>query len=126
LSISAMNKPKNKALTVYLAASVALAAFDNIYAVFGHGVRSAWMGWAFACPLAGGALWACLSAFVDAKGRRFAFNAYNSGLAAVTAGMLYKGIVYIAGADDLWGSQFIAFGILAASIGAAALFVSGR
>jgi hypothetical protein len=92
----------------YLLGAGLCVAVANVYALFGHGVRSWAMDLVFLCPLLlGAALFAILSAFApdfaDGKGYRLFFNLHNSGVAAITAGLLFLGILDIAGT----GSDFV-------------------
>lgn len=95
-------KGMGKTVWVHLALSATAIIVDNIYALFGHGVRSAAMSLMFLYPLLGGALgffalrlaapWAR-----SGKGYRLGYNLYNSGIAVLTVGSFFKGILEIAG-----------------------------
>jgi hypothetical protein len=92
----------------YLICAGLCAAVANVYALFGHGVRSWAMDLMFLCPLLlGAALFAILSVFApdfaDRKGYRLFFNLHNSGVAAITVGLLFRGILDVAGT----GSDFV-------------------
>lgn len=89
------------------------AAASAVYQTFGHGVTSRAMTWAFLVPLLGGAvhLWA----WDIARGRSVSpalarpwQNLLFAGLATVTAGLYYRGIVDIAGVDGGWEYWFLA------------------
>jgi len=72
-----------KTIVVYLILSIAAIAVDNIYALFGHGVRSDSMTWMFLYPLIGGTLVFLLAELLlptevmHADGFRLSFNLYN-------------------------------------------------
>lgn len=90
---------------VYLAITVFCIIFNQIYALFGHGVHSPFMTLMFLFPLLGGVLpFLILSLFVndpyEIKGYRFSYNCYNSGIAALTSASLLHGIFEIAGTDS--------------------------
>lgn len=91
------------------------AAASAVYQTFGHGVTSRAMTWAFLVPLLSGAvhLWA----WGIARGRSVSpalarpwQNLLFAGLATVTAGLYYRGIVGIAGVDGGWEYWFLAGG----------------
>lgn len=86
----------------FVGLSVLAVVIDDIYALFGHGVRSAFMSCMFLVPLLGGAVVYYLIGFLafDAARAplwRLASNLYNSGLAALAAGCMLQGILEIAG-----------------------------
>ena len=91
------------------------AAASAVYQAFGYGVTSRAMTWAFLVPLLGGG--AHLWAWGIARGRSVApalarpwQNLLFAGLATVTAGLYYRGIVDIAGVDGGWERRFLAGG----------------
>ncbi len=106
---SATNRPQRgpnlrKTTRVYLALSAACVAFDRIYALFAHGVSSASMSLLFLYPLLGGflpffLLWRYPPRSAQQPGR-LPFNCWNSGLAALAAGSLLRGIMQIAGTSS--------------------------
>ena len=113
-----------KTVVVYIILSITAIAVDNIYAVFGHGVRSASMSWMFLYPLLGGAL---VYFFMErlaprtgrAAGYRLFYNVHNSGIAILTAGSFLEGILEIAGTTSTYtvifyiaGWIFLASGVL--------------
>ena len=110
---------------VYLAASVLCIAATNVYALFGHGVRSAAMDFMFLYPLLGGSLVffaiASLPAALAkkiARRSRLGYNLYNSGIASLTSAAMLTGVMEIAGTGSRWIQLIKALGIalLAASI----------
>jgi hypothetical protein len=79
----------------------------NVYALFGHGVRSDSMDFMFLYPLLGGSavflLAARLRPVLRKKTRgisRAGYNLYNSGIAALTSAALLTEIMEIAGSDS--------------------------
>jgi hypothetical protein len=90
-----------KAAVRYLCVAGLCVVITNVYALFGHGVRSDAMDFMFLYPLVGGGVFLCIFLLLKKHetdpGFRFCRNAYNSGLAALTAGALLQGIVEIAG-----------------------------
>ena len=87
-----------KSALAYLIASLACAAFGAIYEVFSHGVYSYFMIYAFAIPLALGALPNLIVALMGRRGPgKLAANAWNSGVATLTVGSLFQGALEIYG-----------------------------
>ena len=113
-----------RALRAYTLLTVVTFLVDKIYALFAHGVGSDYMRYLFLLPLLGGVAVFLLIALLLPrlalrKSWRIAFNLYNSGIAAISASWLLKGILEIAGADsrrpDIFfyvGIGFVALGIL--------------
>ena len=109
-------------MLVYLVLSLTAIAVNNIYAIFGHGVHSAAMTWMFLYPLIGGTLIYFLierliPGVSKAAGYRVFYNAYNSGIAALTAGSFLKGILDIAGTSSTYTAVFYVIGWLFAAVG---------
>lgn len=107
MSTSAIDKIRQNRQTLktsiaWLVTAAGCIAFDKVYAIFGHDVRSAAMSQMYLYPLLGGALaFLALTLLVPAANRcrfyRLASNSYNSGLAALICGSLLKGVFDIAG-----------------------------
>jgi hypothetical protein len=113
-----------------LGASLFCVIFTHIYALFGHGVRSPAMDLMFLYPLAGGALpFFVLGRFFPRFAKRRFFrpgcNLYNSGIAALTAGALLRGILEIAGTGSRWIGLFFAAGAIMV-LGGAGLMIAGK
>lgn len=105
-----MNRAYKRPL-IWLLIALGCIAITNLYAVFGHGVRSAAMDFMFLYPLLGGALvYVILKLFFrggsKAGNLRPAMNLYNSGLATLTAGGLLRGILEIAGTASAYSIVF--------------------
>ncbi len=104
-----------KTVLASLVFAMAAVAIDRIYALFGHGVSSAFMTWVFLYPLLGGALVYLLIAVsarlvIGAPGYRLFCNIYNSGIATLAAGSLLRGILEIAGTGSPYTALFFAAG----------------
>jgi len=118
-----MNRPRpGRTALIYLLLSAACIAVTNIYALFGHGVRSASMDYMFLYPLLmGAAPYLLLSVLLPRiRRRRFsrsAFNLYNSGTATLTAGAMLDGILEIAGTASTYQPLFVATGWIFVFIG---------
>lgn len=100
-------------------------AVANIYALFGHGIRSDAMDFMFLYPLCGAVVVLLLDfALTRHFGHglsRLARNLINSGIAALTLGAMLRGILYIAGGSSpyafvfpLTGWSLAAAGVIAA------------
>lgn len=103
----------------YLGCSLFLALFGAVYEVYSHEVYSYFMLYAFAIPLAGGALPAFLYAYFG-KGipKRAAQNLYNSGIAALSVGSVFTGVLEIYGTTNRLTAVYwvVGFGLIAISI----------
>ena len=112
-----------KTVLVYLVLSVVAVAVDNIYAIFGHGVRSDYMSLMLLYPLLGGAVVYFLvglltwNSYATSRMYRLGYNLYNSGVATLTVGSFYKGILEIAGTASDLESAFMIVGWAFAAIG---------
>ena len=98
-----------KTASVYFAVSILCIVITNIYALFGHGVRSESMDFMFLFPLIGGSVLFLLAAFLwphlperlrDMS--RMGYNLYNSGIAALTTAAMLTGIMEIAETGSKW------------------------
>ncbi len=102
--LSAKRQAGRTALT-YALVSLLCIVVTEVYSLFGHGVRSAAMDLMFLLPLLGGALpfslrYLRLRRTESKPIPRFAFNAYNSGIATLTVSRLLTGVFVIAGAAN--------------------------
>ncbi len=82
----------------YLAVTALTALFGGVYEIFSHGVWSGWMVYAFAFPLALGALpfsWLALGR--RPLPRRWVCRLHHSGVATLTIGSIMEGVFAIYG-----------------------------
>ena len=117
---------------VYLAVTMFLALFGAVYERFGHGVYSYYMIYAFALPLLLGLLPALLFGTAkreivsSRKGRHY----WNAGVATLTVGALFKGVLEIYGTDSPFFTGYVIIGaaLLAAgqAVGAAVNIISRK
>ena len=117
-------------------------AFAQIYGLFSHGVYSAFMSYAFLLPLTliflpkfinlctGNRLWNLSLENVDEAGEKklfftsLAFFLWKSGVAVLTVGSIYKGVLDIYGTSGTFEWIYLVVGILAlVSGGISALLV---
>ncbi len=108
---------------ICLTAAVFCALFGAVYEVFSHGVFSFYMIYAFAIPLCLGIYeedryWenSCLYLFPG----RTALNAWFSGIAALTAGCLFQGVLEIYGTTNRLIVVYPVAGVLLLAAGLAA------
>ena len=111
-----------KTVLVYLLLSLAAIAVDNIYALFGHGVRSAFMSLMFLYPLVGGtAVYLLLELLAPRVSRepgyRLFSNLYNSGIAGLTTASFLQGVLEIAGTNSPYINAFYVTGGTMAAAG---------
>ncbi len=109
----------------YLFAAAFCAFFGFVYELFGHGVYSPYMIFAFAIPLLGGALPFFTFSVLPVKvPGRFAVNLYSSGIAAFTVGSLMQGALDIYGTTNSLMIIYLIAGILLVAVGIIAYLVS--
>ena len=100
MTLSTSEKELKQHLRWHLIASGFLAVFGGIYELFSHGVYSGWMIFAFAVPLFLGALlYALLLHFDKAPGRLF-LNLWNAGVACLSVGSVFQGVLAIYGTTN--------------------------
>ena len=94
------------------------AFFGGVYEIFGHGVYSYYMLYAFAVPLVFGVLPNLISAVRGTpRPHKVAYNLYNSGVATLTAGSVFEGVLEIYGTTNRLVYIYL--------IAGAALFLAG-
>ncbi len=93
----------------------------NVYALFGHGVRSRAMDLMLLYPLLGGVLGHTprFGLFASpGRFRRLGASLFASGLAALTVGAMLRGILEIAGTASAYTAGFTAVGWVLTGTGA--------
>ena len=117
MSASSPDRRAAKTAFVYLCAALATALFGFVYEQFSHGVWSAPMVYAFAIPLAGGALpFAALALWGRQHPAPFARTCWHLGLTTLTVGSLMAGVLAIYGTTNrLMAGYFVAGGLLCAA-----------
>lgn len=121
-------KPVNPGRTglVYLSAALFCALFGAIYEHFSHGVYSGFMIYAFVFPLAFGALPFFAMAITGRRfPRRLPFNLYNAGIATLTVGSIFRGVLDIYGTTNSLITVYWVFGTGLTLIGAV-LYLFGQ
>ena len=109
------NKRLKKTLVGYSLLTIFFFAFSRIYEFFSFGETSLHMHYLFEVPLVGGIVLALLLKIMPNLGR-ISLNLWNSAVAVLTAGMLFRGIVNISGRSTTLDQPYwyvgLAFGIL--------------
>ena len=110
------NKRLKKTLVSYSLLTIFFFAFSRIYESFSFGETSLHMNYLFAVPLVGGGVLALLLKIMPNLGR-ISLNLWNSAVAVLTAGMLFRGIVHLSGRSTTLDQPYwyvgLAFTILA-------------
>ncbi len=109
MSISGTDRPSPRAALVFLAVSVGCGVIGYVYTLFGHGVHSFFMDHLYLWTLPG-ALFHGLLYLCHTVPNRAAANALAAGLATLTAGSAFKGILEIAGTSSPFESVFFTAG----------------
>lgn len=110
--------PQQKLILIDLTAALFCALFGAVYEIFGHGVYSYGMIYAFVFPLALGVTPMLFIMMLRAPyPNRFARSVYHAGIAALTVGSLVSGALEIYGTTNpltlvYWiaGGALVAFG----------------
>ena len=96
-SVTNPSKKRFKKTTVsYILLTIFFFAFSRIYESFSFGETSSHMHYLFALPLAGGILLLLFMKMIPNLSR-LSLNLWNSAIATMTAGMLFRGIVNLSG-----------------------------
>ena len=99
MSTSVTNPSKKrfrKTAVSYILLTIFFFAFSRIYESFSFGETSAHMHYLFALPLVGGILLLLFMTMIPNLSR-LRLNLWNSAVAIMTAGMLFRGIVNLSG-----------------------------
>ena len=99
MSTSVTNPSKRrfkKTAVSYILLTIFFFAFSRIYESFSFGETSIHMHYLFALPLVGGSLLLLFMKIIPNLSR-LSLNLWNSAVATMTAGMLFRGIVNLSG-----------------------------
>jgi len=113
LSISVINPSKKrfrKTVISYTLITIFFFAFSRIYEAFSFGETSVHMHYLFAVPLVGGIL---LTIFLKVLPQfsRMSLNLWNSAVAILTTGTLFRGIVNLSGRSTTLDAPYWYVGI---------------
>ncbi|WP_081214765.1 hypothetical protein [Streptococcus oralis] len=115
------NKRLKKTLVGYSLLTLFFFAFSRIYESFSFGETSLHMHYLFAVPLVGGVVLALLLKIMPNLGR-LSLNLWNSAVAVLTAGMLFRGIVNLSGRSTTLDQPYWYVGLAFAILAIATLF----
>ena len=109
MSTSVTNPSKKrfkKTALVYTLLSIFFFAFSHIYESFSFGETSTYMHYLYAVPLIGGLLLLILLKIIPNLSR-LSLNLWNSAVATLTAGILFRGIVNLSGRSTTLDQPYI-------------------
>ena len=115
------NKRLKKTLVGYSLLTIFFFAFSRIYESFSFGETSLHIHYLFAVPLVGGIVLALLLKIMPNVGR-ISLNLWNSAVAVLTAGMLFRGIVNLSGRSTTLDQPYWYVGLAFAIVAIASLF----
>lgn len=90
------NKRFKKTAVVYTLITVFFSIFSRIYEHFSFGETSVYMHWLFGVPLIGGVVLLIFQKLI-LNLSRLSLNLWNSAVATIAAGVLFRGIVNLSG-----------------------------
>lgn len=90
------NKRFKKTAVVYTLIIVFFFIFSRIYEHFSFGETSVYMHWLFGVPLIGGVVLLIFQKLIP-NFSRLSLNLWNSAVATIAAGVLFRGIVNLSG-----------------------------
>jgi hypothetical protein len=106
---------------IYVFTALFCIAFNYIYSLFGHGVSSPFMSYAFVFSLVLGVVGFTVFGRLNLD-NRIAYNLYNAGIATLTVGSILQGIIDIAGADTTYPVWYFLVGTVFVAIGGLVFF----
>ena len=126
MSTSVTNPSKKrfkKTALIYTLLSIFFFAFSRIYESFSFGETSVHMHYLFAVPLIGGIL---LAIFLKVLPHfsRISLNLWNSAVAIITAGTLFRGIVNLSGRSTALDAPYWYVGIGFAALAIITIFIN--
>ena len=119
------NKRLKKTFVSYSLLTILFLAFSRIYESFSFGETSLHMHYLFVVPLVGGIILALLLKTIPNL-RRLSLNLWNSAVAVLTAGMLFRGIVNLSGRSTTLDQPYWYVGLAFAILAIASLFLQKR
>ena len=116
------NKRVKKTLVSYSLLTIFFLAFSRIYESFSFGETSLHMHYLFVVPLVGGVILAFLLKIIPNLAR-ISLNLWNSAVAVLTAGMLFRGIVNLSGRSTTLDQPYWYIGLVFALLAIVSLFL---
>ena len=126
LSTSVINPNKKrfkKTVISYTLITIFFFAFSRIYEAFSFGETSVHMHYLFVVPLIGGFLLAILLKALP-QFSRISFNLWNSAVAIITAGTLFRGIVNLSGRSTTLDAPYWYVGIVFVVLALLSIFIN--
>ncbi|WP_081108254.1 hypothetical protein [Streptococcus infantis] len=123
-SVTNLGKKRFKKTVIsYTLISIFFFAFSRIYEAFSFGETSVHMHYLFAAPLVGGIL---LAIFLKVLPHfsRISLNLWNSAVATITAGTLFRGIVNLSGRSTTLDAPYWYVGISFAILAIITIFIN--
>ena len=123
-SVTNLGKKRFKKTVIsYTLISIFFFAFSRIYEAFSFGETSVHMHYLFAAPLVGGILLAIFLKFLP-HFSRISLNLWNSAVAIITAGTLFRGIVNLSGRSTTLDAPYWYVGIGFAILAIVTIFIN--
>ena len=125
LSTSVINLGKKrfkKTAISYTLITIFFFAFSKIYEAFSFGETSVYMHYLFTVPLVGGIILAILLKVLPYFSR-ISLNLWNSAVAIITTGTLFRGIVNLSGRSTTLDAPYWYVGIVFAVIAILSIFI---
>ena len=119
------NKRVKKTLVSYSLLTILFLAFSRIYESFSFGETSLHMHYLFVVPLVGGVILAFLLKIIPNLAR-ISLNLWNSAVAVLTAGMLFRGIVNLSGRSTTLDQPYWYIGLAFAILAIVSLFIQKK
>ena len=128
MSTSVINPNKKrfkKTAISYTLITIFFFAFSRIYEAFSFGETSVHMHYLFAVPLVGGITLVILLKALP-QFSRISFNLWNSAVAIITAGTLFRGIVNLSGRSTTLDAPYWYVGIVFAVLAIISIFIQTK
>ena len=121
--IKVANKRFKKALISYTLITIFFFVFSRIYEFFSFGETAVHMHYLFIVPLVGGGFLAIFLKILPYLSR-LTVNLWNSGVALITAGVLFRGIVNLSGRSTSLDTPYWYLGLVFAILAILSIFVN--
>ena len=128
MSTSVINPSKKrfkKTVISYTLITIFFFIFSRIYEAFSFGETSVHMHYSFAVPLVGGIILVILLKALP-QFSRISFNLWNSAVAIITAGTLFRGIVNLSGRSTTLDAPYWYVGIVFAVLAIISIFIQTK
>ena len=125
-SVTNLGKKRFKKTVIsYTLITIFFFAFSRIYEAYSFGETSVHMHYLFAVPLVGGIL---LTMFLKVLPQfsRMSLNLWNSAVAIITAGTLFRGIVNLSGRSTTLDAPYWYVGIVFAVLAIISIFIQTK